>query len=245
MKKRSRIYLVISLFAAVALSLFTSACEKMPDTRPEKIDEVLWEQMQSAKSDEQIPVVITLKDLGEDAYIGKIKEKTGYDPDIYMNESRFQSEVAGKIRSTVGKIIKADEAENGPHGIQPLSKKAIASLRSALERELRDIVSAPEDVIKYAESYPALMVSEFIVMKAKASFQNARLQTLSEVQAKQHDEFIEKYVKRRGNTVTYTSTYTPVICLNAAKLDIVYYAGISDIVDIHYNDPNMKFVDSN
>lgn len=242
MKKRSRIYLITVLFIAITLSVFVSACEKMPDTRPEKIDEVLWEQMQNAENDELIPVTITIHSFGDDVIIGKIKEKTGYDPDIYMNESRFQSEVAGKIKSTVEKIIKADEAVNGPYGVQCLSSEATASLRSALERELKGIVSDPEDVIKYAESNPALTVVNYIVLKSRVGFQNAKLRTIKALQTEQNDEFIEKHVKNRGNTVKYASIYTPTIQLSAKKADIVYYSRLAEVVDIHYDDPNMEFV---
>lgn len=224
MKKYLKLCLLI-----VAVTLLIGACarENIPTARPDKIDEALWEQMTAAQKDDVIPVKITLHSFEDDAYISRIKETTGYDPEIYMDGVRFHTEVAAKITDALTAAASNTEA-----------------LRQAIDEELKGFFAEPERIIEYidanGDNTPAII--NYAIVQARTSFVDAKNATLAKVQLEQSNRFVADHVEKRGCTVEYISRYTPIICVNAKRSDIAYFATLDDVVDIYYNDPTIEFV---
>lgn len=102
---------------------------------------------------------------------------------------------------------------------------------------LRDI-----DAAAVAEKVRAEMGSE--IDGNEAEFQAEKNRVLREEQTAFNDAFIEAHVEKRGNEVTYASRYISALFLTAKKADILYYAQLSEVTGIYYDDPSIQLAPS-
>lgn len=98
---------------------------------------------------------------------------------------------------------------------------------------LRDI-----DAAAVTEKVKAEMGSE--AEGNEAEFQAEKNRVLREEQTAFNDAFIEAHVEKRGNEVTYASRYISALFIKAKKSDILYYALLSEVTGIYYDDPSIR-----
>lgn len=94
------------------------------------------------------------------------------------------------------------------------------------------------DEAALAEKVNAEMGSE--IDGNEAEFQAEKNRVLREEQTAFNNAFIEAHVKKRNNEVTYASRYISALFINAKKADILYYAQLSEVTGIYYDDPSIQ-----
>lgn len=227
MKKQGKVFL--SIFFVLTLLFTAGACaaEEAGSVRPEKVDTTLWEKLEVAGDDELIPIELQLPEVDEGTVLKKLKTETGLDADIYWDNARFEQEVASRIRAA----------------LEGLSMEDGDAIRAAFSGELKDLRIDPESMVDHAKSDTSFLVNQAI-LEAMQQFHAGRLRVLAEEQTAQSNAFIEAHVQPRSNEVTYVSSYTSVLFLQAKKSDILFYAQLPEVAGMWYIDPDIQFADS-
>lgn len=261
MKKRLKKYLSIILPIVLIITLTSSFATPTLATDEKaylsKIDAPLLEHMDSVGDDELIPINIWLKALDKAALLEKVKAETGMDPDIYMNEDRFEKEVASKIRTVLEKKLGYEEAhkvvstdstgdELLSETAEPLSETTAllsettcAAIQSAFSGELKDLIIDPSSIIEFVQTDRSASIIDYTILEARQQFQEEKNRVIKKEYCAYNDDFIFSCVEKRQNKVTSVSHYTPTLFIKAKKADILYYAQQPEVVDIYYDDPNM------
>lgn len=123
MKTKSlRFWICIILSTLFATAMFTQTLAEKTTVRPEKIENSLWEYMQTVNDDKLIPVNISLCGVDESLVLKKLEEKIGLNAEIFQDDELFEKDFSEKsnkeilqIRQTVqlekNKILKAEQTK--------------------------------------------------------------------------------------------------------------------------------------
>ena len=255
MKKHFKLYLSFVLIIALTLISATQIPAFDEKVYLEKIDTALLERMNETDDSELIPINIALQDLDEDAVMEKVKTETGMDPEVYMNEDRFEKEVASKIRTVLEeklgyeeahKVVSADCASNEPlseeaetlsEQTELLSEKTCEAIQSAFADELKTLAIDPGCIIEFVQTDRSVSIVDYAILEVRQQFQAKKNRVLKEEQSLFNDSFISAHVNKRGNKVTYASRYISTLYIKATKSDILYYAQRPEVVGIFFDDP--------
>ncbi len=246
MKKLLNLFFAVLLIVSLSVGLHTDIFAGAKNTQPDKLETALWEYMQTADDDELIPIYLSLHPIDDAAWMNKVKSKTGMDPEIYMDEDRFQAEVASKITVVLEKKLGYEEAHkvgNDALGEKVLSDQTEAALRAAFSGDLKNISVDAENIIEFVQADRSLSVVDYTILKARKSFQAEKNKAIREVQTAENELFVRKYVKSRDNEVTQINSFASMF-LNVKKSDILYYAQLAEVESVYYNDPNTEFTDA-
>lgn len=242
MKKASNVFLLMLLILILVFTLTTETFATIDPDRPKKIDTTLWEFMNTVDDAASIPIHIALKDMDETALLEKVKSKTGMDPDIYMNEDRFEKEVASKIKKILEEKVGYEEAHKTtsiPTGEnQPISEQICTALRSA-SNELNFLFDS-ESIIEAIQADRSVSIIDYAILQVRQTFQAEKNQVLREEQISANNAFISNHVRNRNNEITYASSYIATLFLKAKKADVLYYAQLPEVVSISYNNPDYQ-----
>lgn len=123
MKTKSlKFWICIILSAILATAIITNTLAEKTTVRPDKIEESLWEYMQTAKDDELIPINILLCDVDDNLILQKLEEQTGLDAELFQDDERFEKEFSYKsdneilqlqqfFQSEKNKILRAEQTK--------------------------------------------------------------------------------------------------------------------------------------
>jgi len=246
MKKHFKLYLVIvliiALFSTQAYAVNSSDFDKEALA---KIDASLLDHMNEVGEDELIPISISLKSLDQSSLMKKVKAETGMDPDVYMNEERFEKEVAEKIRNSLEKRLGHETAYKTAVGYTEsvqLSANVQREIRSAFSHELKELNINPAKIIEFAQTDSSASIVDYAIIEARQQFQAGKNKVLKGEQTAFNSSFVSKYVEQRNNPVSYIGSYVSAIYIEATIADILYYAKQSEVGGIYYDDPNFVLV---
>lgn len=242
MKKHFKLYLVIVLIIA----LFSTQAYAVNSTEVDKealakIESTLLKRMNEVDDDVLIPINISLKSPDQTALMEKVKAETGMDPDIYMNEERFEKEVAVRIRTALEKRLGYETAHKSTSGYSNnvrIGADVQQEIYSAFSGELKDLGIDPTNIIEFAQSDSSSSIVDYAIIEARQQFQAEKNRVIKDEQTACNDSFVSKHVKSRNNQVNYIGSYISTIYLKATIADILYYANQSEVVAICYDNPN-------
>lgn len=240
MKKFFKPYLIVILIFALTFTFTTGIYAEFEPIRPENVDPALWEYMETANDDELISINICLASVDDETLMEKVKSKTGMDPEVYMDEDRFQSEIAEKVTHILEEKLGYEETHKVGGDDISLSEETVSAIRSAFSNELKGTAVDAESIIKYSNADQSLSIADYTILKIRQNYQIEKNKVIREVQSAANDLFIATYVESRQNTVTYSGRYISSIYLTAKKSDIMFYAQIPEAMSITYNDPTFK-----
>ncbi|HAX31211.1 MAG TPA: hypothetical protein DCX96_08045 [Oscillibacter sp.] len=241
MKKYGKLYLLLVLTISLSLTAFApqTASGEAEMNRPDKIDAALWDVMCASSEDEWIPINILLCGMDETELQGKIKTKTGMDPAVFLDEARFEKEVASKIREAVEKAFRAEAAQ--PAGdVAELSDASLASLKTALSAEVQ--YAADDDLLQKITEISPNKIADELILNVRCKYQSEKSKVLKEEQLAVNNAFVKTHVETNNNEVRFVSYYIPSLYITSKKADILYYAQQDDVVSICYDDPDFQLV---
>ena len=241
MKSRSKLYLLLVLTVTLSMAVFApqTASGEAEMNRPDKIDAALWDVMCASSEDEWIPINILLCGMDETELQGKIKTKTGMDPAVFLDEARFENEVASKIREAVEKAFRAEAAQPAGDAAE-LSDASLASLKTALSAELKTLIGDPETLVEKIKGRQPASAADFIIIETRNRFQYEKGKIQREENSSVNRAFAEEHVKARANTVNCAGSYFSALFVDAKKADILYYAQQEQVANIFYADPSFQ-----
>ena len=148
MKKHSKLYLILVLIVFLSLAAFApqTALGEAETERPAKIDAALWDVMCAADEDEWIPLYIKLDGIDENELFEKVKQKTGMDPAVFLDEALFEKEVTSKIRKAIEETA-GMESEQMAGNDERLTDASLASLEAELSGDLKRYIGEPGQIV--------------------------------------------------------------------------------------------------
>ena len=241
MKKYGKLYLLLVLTVTLSMAAFApqTASGEAETNRPEKIDAALWDVMCASGEDEWIPLYIKLHGINETELLDKVEQKTGMDPAVFLDEARFEKEVASKIREAVEKAFRAEAAQPAGDAAE-LSDASLASLKTALSAELKTLIGDPETLVEEIKGRQPASAADFIIIETRNRFQYEKGKIQREGNSSVNQAFAEEHVKARGNTVNCAGSYFSALFVDAKKADILYYAQQEQVANIFYADPSFQ-----
>ncbi len=241
MKSRSKLYLLLVLTISLSLTAFApqTASGEAEMNRPDKIDAALWDVMCTSDEDEWIPLYIKLHGINETELLDKVEQKTGMDPAVFLDEARFEKEVASKIREAVEKAFRAEAAQPAGDAAE-LSDASLASLKTALSAELKTLIGDPETLVEKIKGRQPASVADFIIIETRNRFQYEKGKIQREENSSVNRAFAEEHVKARANAVNCAGSYFSALFVDAKKADILYYAQQEQVANIFYADPSFQ-----
>lgn len=211
---------------------------------PSNIDTALWELMQSTDNDELIPIGITLSAVDDEALMQAVKAKTGLDPEVYMDDTRFEKEVSSKITYMLEKKLGYEEAHRVGNGEElmndPLSVQTTEAIKSVFSNELKGLSLDSEQIVRFVETDRSLSVVDYTILAVQKNFQTEKNRIVRSEQSANVDAFITECVNARDNEVVYAGRYTSSLYLKASKDDIMYYSQMSEVENIYFADLSVK-----
>ena len=174
MKKYGKLYLLLVLTISLSLTAFApqTASGEAEMNRPDKIDAALWDVMCASSEDEWIPINILLCGMDETELQGKIKTKTGMDPAVFLDEARFENEVASKIREAVEKAFRAEAAQPAGDAAE-LSDASLASLKTALSAEVQ--YAADDDLLQKITEISPNKIADELILNVRCKYQSEKV----------------------------------------------------------------------
>ena len=241
MKKYGKLYLLLVLTVTLSMAAFApqTASGEAETNRPEKIDAALWDVMCASGEDEWIPLYIKLHGINETELLDKVEQKTGMDPAVFLDEARFEKEVASKIRAAGEKAFRAEAAQPAGDAAE-LSDASLASLKTALSAELKTLIGDPETLVEEIKGRQPASAADFIIIETRNRFQYEKGKIQREGNSSVNQAFAEEHVKARGNTVNCAGSYFSALFVDAKKADILYYAQQEQVANIFYADPSFQ-----
>ena len=108
--KTFKFWICIILITIFATAIITDTLAEKTTVRPKKIEQSLWEYMQTAKNDELIPINILLYDVDDNLILEKLEKKIGLDVKLFQDDERFEKEISSKICDALEKALGYDVA---------------------------------------------------------------------------------------------------------------------------------------
>lgn len=243
MKKHSKLYLILVLIVFLSLAAFApqTALGEAEMERPAKIDAALWDVMCAADEDEWIPLYIKLDGIDENELFEKVKQKTGMDPAVFLDEALFEKEVASKIRKAAEETV-GMESEQMAGNAERLTDASLASLQTALSGDLKTFIGDPEELTEKLRGREPALVADYIIIEIRNRFQYEKGMIQREVNTSVNQAFVDEHVKARANTVNCAGSYFSALFIDAKKADILYYAQREEVANIFYADPSFQAV---
>ena len=216
MKKHSKLYLILVLIVFLSLAAFApqTALGEAETERPAKIDAALWDVMCAADEDEWIPLYIKLDGIDENELFEKVKQKTGMDPAVFLDEALFEKEVTSKIRKAIEETA-GMESEQMAGNDERLTDASLASLEAELSGDLIDAV-----IDRFRDEKRMIQQRE-----------NTDV----------NQNFVKRCVEPRQNIIKDIGSCFSYLFVDAKKADILYYAQQEEVALICYDDPDYQF----
>lgn len=245
MKKIFKLFLAVLLIVSLSVGLHTDIFAEEENIQPDKLETALWEYMQTADDNELIPIYLSLYPIDDAVWMDKVKSKTGMDPKVYMDEDRFQAEVANKITAVLEKKLGYEEAHkvgNDASEEKVFSDQTEAALRAAFSGELKSVSVDADNIIEFVRADRSLSIVDYTILMVRKNFQAEKNKAIGEVQTAENELFVQTYVNPRNNEVTQINSFASMF-LNVKKSDILYYAQLAEVASIYYDDP-IQFEDA-
>ena len=242
MKKHSKLYLILVLIVFLSLAAFApqTALGEAETERPATIDAALWDVMCAADEDEWIPLYIKLDGIDENELFEKVKQKTGMDPAVFLDEALFEKEVTSKIRKAIEETA-GMESEQMAGNDERLTDASLASLEAELSGDLKRYIGEPGQIVGEIEEKRPDCIEDFLIDAVIDRFRDEKRMIQQRENTDVNQNFVKRCVEPRQNIIKDIGSCFSYLFVDAKKADILYYAQQEEVALICYDDPDYQF----
>lgn len=236
--KTFKFWICIILITIFATAIITDTLAEKTTVRPKKIEQSLWEYMQTAKNDELIPINILLYDVDDNLILEKLEKKIGLDVKLFQDDERFEKEISSKICDALEKALGYDVAHktNDKSENEGQLGEKINDIQDVFQNELKFLNINAEKILENLKKDNSISIIDYTILQVRQNYQSEKNKILREEQTKKNNDFISTYVKEK-DSVNFVNEYIPSIYISATKSEIIYYAQLNEVISICYDSP--------
>ena len=196
--------------------------------------------MCAADEDEWIPLYIKLDGIDENELFEKVKQKTGMDPAVFLDEALFEKEVTSKIRKAIEETA-GMESEQMAGNDERLTDASLASLEAALSGFLKRYLGEPGQFAGDIEETRPDCIEDFLIDAVIDRFRDEKRMIQQRENTDVNQNFVKRCVEPRQNIIKDIGSCFSYLFVDAKKADILYYAQQEEVALICYDDPDYQF----